>query len=394
MDDDIVIVGVARSAIGEFGGSLREKPPIELGATVIAALLERSAAGENAVDQVVFGNVHQTATHDMYLSRVAALRGGVSPRAGALTVNRLCGSGLEAVLLAADFIRTGEARLAIGGGAETMSLAPYILPARRFGTRPGDVVAADSLIGGLTDPMTGVHMGELGERIATRYGIGREEQDALALTSHRRAAHAIDAGYFDEQIVPVGTGSNRNLSVFVRDERVRPALTASDLAQLKPVFRRDGGTITAANASGINDGAAAVLLAGSQHARNLGLKPLARLVAHARVGLPPEDMGLGPVLATRMVLERAGLRIEDISVIELNEAFASVVGAFLREISPDPARVNPNGGSIALGHPVGATGAVMVVKAVSELQRTGTRYALVTTCIGGGQGIAAIFERC
>lgn len=394
ISDDIVIVDAARTAIGEFGGSLRDKPPTELGAAVVAALLARSGAPADAIDQAVFGNVHQTATCDMYLSRLIALQGGIAPRAGALTVNRLCGSGLEAVLLAAQFIASGEASLAIGGGAETMSLAPYLLPARRFGTRPGDVVAADSLMGGLTDPMTGVHMGELGERIATRFAISREEQDAIALSSHQRAAHAIAAGYFDQQIVPIEIGSKAKPCLFNRDERVRTAATADDFVRLKPAFRRDGGTITAANASGINDGAAAVLLASARRAQALGLPAMARLVAHARVGLAPEDMGLGPVLATRTVLTRAGLHIGDIDVIEFNEAFASIVAAFCREMEPASGRFNANGGAIALGHPVGATGAVMVVKAVHELRRTGGRYALVTTCIGGGQGIAAIFERC
>ncbi|UVA79668.1 acetyl-CoA C-acyltransferase [Pandoraea commovens] len=393
MRTDIVIIDAARTAIGEFGGTLREKPPVDLGSAVVGALLERTGIAGDRVDQVVFGNVHQTAASDMYLARRVALGGGIAPRAGALTVNRLCGSGLEAVLLAAQFIDSGEAETAIGGGAETMSLAPYLLPANRFGSRPGDVVATDSLMGGLTDPMTGAHMGELGERIAASYDIDRAQQDAIALASHQRAAHAIEAGYFDAQIVPIDVGSSRKPATFTRDERVRPAPSGDDFAQLKPVFRRDGGTITAANASGINDGASAVLVTTLQNAKLRRLRPLARLVAHARVGVLPAQMGIGPVVATREVLKRADLSIRHMGVIELNEAFASVVGAFLKEMSLDAERVNPNGGAIALGHPVGATGAVMVTKAVHELQRSGARYALVTTCIGGGQGIAAIFER-
>ncbi|ODP35370.1 acetyl-CoA C-acyltransferase [Pandoraea sp. ISTKB] len=393
MQHDIVIIDAVRTAIGEFGGTLREKTPAHLGSVVVQALLDRTGTAGDAIDQVVFGNVHQTSASDMYLARRAAIGGGVAPRAGALTVNRLCGSGLEAVLLAAQFIDSGEAETAIGGGAETMSLAPYLLPANRFGTRPGDVIATDTLMGGLTDPMTGVHMGELGERIATRFDIDRAQQDAIALSSHQRAAHAIDAGYFDAQIVPVDVGSARKPATFTRDERVRATPDAADFAQSQPVFRRENGTITAANASGINDAASAVLMTTARNAQARRLRPMARLIAHARVGVLPEEMGIGPVVATREVLKRADLHIRHMGVIELNEAFASVVGAFLKEMALDASRVNPNGGAIALGHPVGATGAIMVTKAVYELQRTGARYALVTTCIGGGQGIAAIFER-
>ncbi|AJC15548.1 acetyl-CoA C-acyltransferase [Pandoraea sputorum] len=393
MNTDIVIVDAVRTAIGEFGGALREHPPADLGSAVVRALLARTGVSGDTIDQVIFGNVHQTSAGDMYLARRVALGGGVAPRAGALTVNRLCGSGLESVLLAAQFIDSGEAETAIGGGAETMSLAPYMLPAHRFGSRPGDVVAVDTLMGGLTDPMIGVHMGELGERVAASRDIGRAEQDAIALASHQRAAHAIEAGYFDAQVVPLDIGTARKPATFSRDERVRATPCADDFVHLKPVFRRDGGTITAANASGISDGACAVLLTSTRNAQTRRLRPLARLVAHARVGVPPEEMGFGPVVATREVLKRADLHIGQIGVIEVNEAFASVVGAFLKELSLDASRVNPNGGAIALGHPVGATGAILVTKAAYELQRTGARYALVTTCIGGGQGMAVILER-
>ncbi|AKM30671.1 acetyl-CoA acetyltransferase [Pandoraea faecigallinarum] len=393
MHTDVVIVDAVRTAIGEFGGTLREKPPAYLGSTVVQALLDRTGVTGDGVQQIVFGNVHQASASDMYLARCVAIGGGIAPQAAALTVNRLCGSGLEAVLLAAQFVDAGEAETAIGGGAETMSLAPYLLPANRFGSRPGDLVATDMLMGGLTDPMTGVHMGELGEGIATSFDIGRDEQDTIALASHRRAAHAIASGYFDAQIVPVEVGTARKPSTFTRDERVRACPSADDFARLKPVFRRENGTITAANASGINDGACAVLITTLRNAQIRRMRPLARLVAHARVGVLPAEMGIGPVVATREVLKRADLRCGDIDVIEVNEAFASVVGAFLKSMGLDASRVNPNGGAIALGHPVGATGAIMVTKAVHELQRTGARYALVTTCIGGGQGIAAIFER-
>ncbi|WP_353191549.1 acetyl-CoA C-acyltransferase [Pandoraea pnomenusa] len=393
MSNDVVIVGAVRTPIGEFGGSLRKMAPAGLGAAVIRALLTRTGVSGEDIGQAVFGNVLQTTPRDMYLGRLAALSGGVAPHAGALTVNRLGGSGLEAVLLAAHYVASGEAEIAVGGGAETMSLAPQLLPISPPGTPPGEAVVADTLLRGFTDPMTGVRIGELGERIAARFKISRQRQDAIALSSHRRAAHAAAAGYFDTQIVPVDTGASDKAVTFTRDERVRAAVTPGYFAKFKPIFRQDGGTITAANASGFNDGAAAVLMTTARHARFHELRPMARLIAHARVGVMPEDMGIAPVIATREVLRRAELRIHRMDVIELNEVFASDVGAFLREMAIDDTRVNPNGGAIALGHPVGATGAIMVTKAVHELQRTGARYALVTTCVGGGQGIAAIFER-
>jgi acetyl-CoA C-acetyltransferase len=392
MQRDVVVVSGVRTAIGDFGGSLKDFSPTDLGARVVREVLSRAKVSGDEVGHVVFGNVVHTEPKDMYLARVAALNGGVAQHTPALTVNRLCGSGLQAIVSAAQSVLLGDADIAIGGGAENMSRAPYVMPAARFGQRMGDARLVDMMLGALNDPFQGIHMGVTAENVAQKYGITREAQDALALESHRRAAHAIANGYFKEQILPVTLSSKKGDVVFEQDEHVRVNPSAEDFAKLKPVFAKENGSVTAGNASGINDAAAAVLMERSV-AEQRGVKPLARLVAYAHAGVDPAYMGIGPVPATRKVLERAGLTVADLDVIEANEAFAAQACAVSKELGLDPAKVNPNGSGISLGHPIGATGALITVKALYELQRIGGRYALVTMCIGGGQGIAAIIER-
>jgi acetyl-CoA C-acetyltransferase len=393
MQREVVVVSGVRTAIGDFGGSLKNFSPTDLGARVVREALSRAHVAGDEVGHVVFGNVVHTEPRDMYLARVAALDGGVSQHAPALTVNRLCGSGLQAIVSAAQSILLGDADVAIGGGAENMSRAAYIMPAARFGQRMGDTRIVDMMVGALNDPFDKIHMGVTAENVAQKFGITREMQDALALESHRRAAKATEAGYFKEQILPITLASKKGDTVFDRDEHARMNASAEDFAKLKPVFAKENGTVTAGNASGINDAAAAVVLMERGVAEKRGAKPLARLVAYAHAGVDPKIMGIGPVPATQKVLERAGLSVNDLDVIEANEAFAAQACAVSRELKLDPAKVNPNGSGISLGHPIGATGALITVKALYELQRIGGRYALVTMCIGGGQGIAAIFER-
>ncbi|NYZ17330.1 acetyl-CoA C-acyltransferase family protein [Azospirillum sp. RWY-5-1] len=392
MSRDIVIVGTARTAIGTFGGALKDVPLTSLATTAVKAALERSGAPADAVGHVVMGNVIPTETNDAYLSRVAAIDAGIPKEVPAMNVNRLCGSGLQAIVSAAQSILLGDADVAIGGGAEAMSRGPFIAPAMRWGARMGDGALVDYMVGILHDPWHKVHMGITAENVAARYGIDREAQDALALESQRRAARAIAGGRFKDQIVPLVIPSRKGPVTFDTDEHVRADVTPEGLAKMKPVFKKDG-TVTAGNASGINDGAAAVVLADAARADALGLKPLARLVGYAHAGVEPEVMGIGPIPASRKVLERTGLSVADLDVIESNEAFAAQACAVTRELGLDPAKVNPNGSGISLGHPVGATGAIITIKAIHELHRTGGRYALVTMCIGGGQGIAAVFER-
>lgn len=392
MNREVVIVSGVRTAIGDFGGGLKVFSPTELGARVVAEALRRAGVPGDEVGHVVFGNVIHTEPKDMYLSRVAAIGGGVAESVPALTLNRLCGSGLQAVISAAQSIMLGDADIAIGGGAESMSRAPHMAQGMRWGTRMGDSALTDTLLGSLTDPFNAVHMGTTAENVAERYAVTREQQDALALESHKRAAHAIANGYFKEQILPMTTESRKGPVVFDTDEHVRTDITAESLAALRTAFSKTG-TVTAANASGINDGAAALVLMEKGIAEQRGLKPMARLVSYAHAGVDPLYMGIGPVPATRLALEKAGLTIDDIDVIEANEAFAAQACAVAKELGFDPAKVNPNGSGISLGHPIGATGAIICVKALYELQRTGARYALVTMCIGGGQGIAAVFER-
>ena len=390
---EIMIVGAVRTPIGSFGGALKNVDLISLTTAVCRGVLERSSTPPDAVGHVVIGNVIPTEPRDGYLARVAAVDAGIPLETPAYNVNRLCGSGLQAVISAAQSILLGDTDLAIGGGAESMSRGPFILPNLRWGARLGDSQAVDYMNTLLHDPWGKFHMGVTAENVAERYGISREQQDALALESQRRAARAVENGYFRDQIVPVQVAAHKGPTLFETDEHLRPDLTIERLAALKPAFRTDNGTVTAGNASGLNDGAAALVLAEAGRARALGLTPMARLVSYAHAGVDPAYMGIGPVPAVRKVLERAGLSLDDMDVIEANEAFAAQACAVMQELGMDPARVNPNGSGIALGHPVGATGAIITVKAVHELQRTGGRYALVTMCIGGGQGIAAIFER-
>jgi acetyl-CoA C-acetyltransferase len=355
-------------------------------------VLERAHLPGEDVGHVVFGNVIHTEPRDMYLARVAAMEGGVSADAPALTLNRLCGSGLQAIISAAQAIKLGDTEIAIGAGAESMSRAAYLATGARWGSRMGDIRLIDMMVGALTDPFSACHMGVTAEKVAQKYGISRTDQDELAVQSHQRAVRALQDGRFRDQIVPVALHTKKGETVFDTDEHVRPGTTVADLAKLRPAFQKDG-TVTAGNASGLNDGAAALLLMGHRAAEQRGLRPLARLVSWAHAGVDPQYMGIGPVPATRKALQRAGLTVADLDVIEANEAFAAQACAVAKELEFDGAKVNPNGSGISLGHPIGATGAVIAVKAIHELHRCGGRYALVTMCIGGGQGIAAIFER-
>lgn len=391
--NDVVVVGACRTAIGGFGKGLKDVAPCDLGSIVLEAVLQRAGVQADAVGHVVFGHVINTEPRDMYISRVATLNAGIPDKVPAFNVNRLCGSGLQAIISAAQAIKLGDTTVAIGAGAENMSRAPYLAVGQRWGSRMGDSKLLDMMVGALSDPFDKVHMGITAENVAERYGITREQQDALALSSHNRAQHAVQEGRFKEQIVPVTIKSRRGDTVFDTDEHIRLDATAQDFSVLRPVFKKENGTVTAGNASGINDGAGAVLLMDAKTAQQQGLTPMARLVAYGHAGVEPLYMGIGPVPATQIALKRAGLTIDQIDVIEANEAFAAQACAVSKELGMDDARVNPNGSGISLGHPIGATGAIITVKALYELQRVQGRYALVTMCIGGGQGIAAIFER-
>ncbi|MEJ7931850.1 acetyl-CoA C-acyltransferase family protein [Ramlibacter sp. AN1015] len=390
---EVFVVSAARTAIGTFGGSLKDVSLCDLATTAVRAALERSGAPADAFGHLVMGNVIPTEPRDAYLSRVAAMQAGLPQEVAAMNVNRLCGSGLQAIVSAAQSLMLGDAQLAIGAGAESMSRGPYFATAARWGARMGDMQLLDYMLNILHDPFHRIHMGVTAENVADQFGITREQMDALAAESHRRAAAAITEGRFKEQIVPVRIASRKGEVVFDTDEHVKPATTVELLAGMKPAFRKEGGTVTAGNASGINDGAAAVVLATGEAVRAHKLRPLARLVGYAHAGVDPKVMGIGPVPATRRVLEKTGLSVDRLDVIESNEAFAAQACAVARELGFDPARVNPNGSGISLGHPVGATGAIITTKALYELQRVQGRYALVTMCIGGGQGIAAVFER-
>ncbi|MFT3721451.1 beta-ketothiolase BktB [Pseudorhodoferax sp.] len=393
MGREVVVVSGVRTAIGTFGGSLKDVPPTQLGALVVRESLARAKVEGQDVGHVVFGHVVNTEPRDMYLSRVAALDGGCAEQTPAFNVNRLCGSGLQAIVSAAQSIALGDCDIAIGGGAESMSRAPYASLNARWGARMGDTKLVDMMVGALHDPFHTIHMGVTAENIAAKWGITRADQDALAVESHRRAAKAVAAGYFKDQIVPVVSKGRKGDVVFDTDEHFRNDVTLEDMAKLKPVFTKENGTVTAGNASGLNDAAAAVVLMEASAAKARGLAPLARLVGYAHAGVEPKYMGIGPVPASRKLLEKLGLKVSDLDVIEANEAFAAQACAVTRDLELDPAKVNPNGSGISLGHPIGATGAVITVKALHELQRIGGRYALVTMCIGGGQGIAAVFER-
>ena len=392
LQPDIYVVGAVRTAIGAFGGALKDISLADLATTAVRAVLERSKLPPEEIGHVVMGNVIPTEPRDAYLGRVAAMNAGIPKETPSFNVNRLCGSGLQAIVSAAQTILLGDADLSIGAGAESMSRGPYLALSQRWGARLGNAELLDYTIGILSDPFEKIHMGITAENVAVRYGITREMQDDLALESQQRAAHAIAKGRFETQIVPVELASRKGVTLFDTDEHVRGDTTREGLAKLKPAFKKDG-VVTAGNASGINDGAAAVALASAEAVRRLDLKPLARLVAYGHAGVEPAYMGMGPVPATRLALERADLGVDSLDVIESNEAFAAQACAVSKELQFDPAKVNPNGSGISLGHPVGATGAIISVKAIHELHRIGGRYALVTMCIGGGQGIAAIFER-
>ena len=389
---DVVVLSATRTAIGRYGGGLAGVPPCDLAATVVKEAVHRSGIDPGEFGHAVLGNVIHTEPRDMYLSRVAAVNGGLPVTMPAFTVNRLCGSGLQAIVSASQIIVLGDAQAAVAGGAESMSRGPYWLPGMRWGQRMGDGQAIDPVVGALNDPFQSCHMGVTAENVAEDYGVSREDQDALAVESHRRAAAATEAGYFTEQITPVQVPAKKGTVEVVADEHIRPDASMEAMARLRPAFSKDG-TVTAGNASGMNDAAAAVVLASADYASRHGLEPLGRLVAYSHAGVEPRIMGIGPVPATRKVLDKTGLKVDEIDVFEVNEAFAAQALAVLRELGLPPERTNPNGSGISLGHPVGATGAILVVKALYELRRIGGRYALVTMCIGGGQGIAAVFER-
>jgi acetyl-CoA C-acetyltransferase len=392
MAREVVMLAGVRTAIGDYGGALKDVAPTALGAAAIKEAVSRAKVDPGEVGHVVVGSVIHGEARDMYVSRVAAIEAGLPVGTPCLTVNRLCGSGLQAIVSAAQHILLGDTDCVVGAGAESMSRAAYFLPTGRWGQRMGDAKAIDAMTGALHDPFGHGHMGITAENIAAKYGITREEQDAFALESHRRAANALDKGYFTDQIVPIEVKTRKGTVSFTLDEHVRKDAKIEDMQKLKPAFKKDG-SVTAGNASGINDAAAAIVMMEAGAAQKRGLKPLARLVAYAHAGVDPQVMGLGPIPAGKRVFEKTGLKPSDMDVVESNEAFAVQAMAVTRDLGLDPVKVNPNGGAVALGHPIGATGCILTVKAISELHRTQKRYAFVTMCIGGGQGIAAIFER-
>ena len=390
-DNDIVILSGARTAIGGFGGSLSSVTPIQLATTVTKAAIERAGVSADKIGTVVFGHVINTEPRDQYLSRVAMLDAGVPDTTPAMNVNRLCGSGAQAIVSAAQSLMLGDADFAVAGGAESMSRGGYVIPALRSGAKMGDTQVLDMMTGALTCPMGTGHMGVTAENVADEHGVTREQMDEFALESQKRAANAIEQGYFKEQIVPVEVKGRKGVEIFDTDEHPK-STSMEKLGGLKAVFKKDG-SVTAGNASGINDGAAALVLAREGAARAAGLTPKFRILGYSHAGVPARVMGIGPVPAVRKLLEKTGLKIEDFDVIESNEAFAAQALAVNKELGLDTAKVNPNGGAIALGHPVGATGAIITVKAMYELERTGGKKALITMCIGGGQGIALAIER-
>jgi acetyl-CoA C-acetyltransferase len=389
---DVVVLSGVRTAVGKYGGSLKDLPPADLGAAVVREAVSRSGVDPTEVGHTVFGNVIHTETRDMYLSRVASVNGGLPVETPAFTLNRLCGSGLQAIVSAAQLVMLGDTEVALAGGAENMSRGLYGVPAMRWGARMGPTEAQDMMVGALTDPFDDCHMGVTAENVAGKWGISREDQDALAVQSHQRAAKATAEGRFKEQILPIELKSRKGTTVFDTDEHIRADASMEGMAKLRPVFDKNG-SVTAGNAAGINDAAAAVVLADSDYAERKGLEPMGRLIAYAHAGVEPRYMGIGPVPAVRLVLEKANLKVDDIDVFEVNEAFAAQALAVVRDLSLPEDRTNPNGSGVSLGHPIGATGCILTVKALYELERTGGRRALVTMCIGGGQGIAAIFER-
>jgi acetyl-CoA C-acetyltransferase len=390
---DVVFVGAARTAIGTFGGALKDFSACDLGAIAVKEAFARAKVDPAQAGQIVIGNVIHTEPRDMYISRVIGINAGMAKESAALTLNRLCGSGLQAIVTAANAIQLGDTDIAVGGGVETMSRAPYMMQTARWGTRMGDAKILDMMLGALQDPFGAGHMGITAENVAEKFGISREEQDAFAVESQKKAVAAIEAGYFKSQIVPVEIKGKKGTVLFDTDEHPKADTSLDSLAKLKPAFKKEGGTVTAGNASGLNDGAAAVVLMEAGAASRAGLQPLARLVSYAVAGVDPSIMGTGPIPAVQLALKRAGLSLDDMAVIESNEAFAAQSLGVCRGLDLDPARTNPNGGAIALGHPLGASGAIITIKCLYELIRTGKRYGLITMCIGGGQGIAAVIER-
>lgn len=390
---EVVIVGAARTAIGAYGGALKDLAPGELGAVAVKEAFARAGVDPLQAGQIVFGNVIHTEARDMYVSRVVGLNAGMGKESTALTLNRLCGSGLQAIITAANAIQLDETDVAVGGGVESMSRSLHATQAARWGARMGDVKMIDMMIGALSDPFGGGHMGITAENVAEKYGITREEQDAFALESQKRATAAIAAGYFKSQIVPVEIKTRKGVTLFDTDEYPKADATMESLAKLKPAFKKEGGTVTAGNASGINDGAAACVLMEAGAAVRAGLKPLARLVSYGVAGVDPSIMGTGPIPAVQLALKRAGLGLQDMAVIESNEAFAAQSLGVCKGLGLDPKLTNVNGGAIALGHPLGASGTIIAVKCLYELIRTEKRYGLITMCIGGGQGIALVIER-
>jgi acetyl-CoA C-acetyltransferase len=390
---EVVILSGVRTAIGDYGGSLKDIPPTELAARVVREAVSRAKVDPKDIGQCVFGNVIHTEPKDMYLSRVACVNGGLPVETGALTLNRLCGSGMQAIVSASQYILLGDIDAAVAGGAESMSRAAYANLTQRWGTRMGDSKEMDMMVGALTDPFDTIHMGVTAENVANKCGITRDQQDAFAVQSHKRAAAAIAAGHFKSQILPIELKSKKGPIQFDTDEHVRGDASIEGMGKLKTAFAKENGSVTAGNASGLNDAAAAVVLMEKSVAAKKGLKPMARLVSYGHAGVDPKIMGLGPVSAVKSALAKAGLKLEQMDVIESNEAFAAQALGVNKELGMNPAKVNPNGGAIALGHPIGATGCLLTIKAMYELHRTGGRYGLVTMCIGGGQGIAAIIER-
>jgi acetyl-CoA C-acetyltransferase len=389
---EVVILSGVRTAIGGFGGSLADKPPCDLAATVVKETVSRAGVEPADIGHCVFGNVIHTETRDMYLGRVAAVNGGLLKNTPSLTLNRLCGSGMQAIVSASQMILLGDCDAAVAGGAEVMSRGQYWLPTTRFGQRMGNGEIVDAMVGALTDPFFGYHMGVTAENVAEKWGVSREDQDALAVESHSRAERATDNGYFKSQILPIEKKTRKGVEMFEIDEHIRRGVTLEQMQKLRPVFKKDG-TVTAGNASGINDAAAALVLMDRATATQKGLQPLARLVGYSFAALEPEYMGVGPVPAVRKLLEKTGVSVSDIDVFEVNEAFAAQALAVARDLDLPSDKLNPNGSGISLGHPIGATGAIITIKAIYELHRVGGRYGLVTMCIGGGQGIAALFER-
>ncbi|MCW2966641.1 MAG: acetyl-CoA acetyltransferase [Solirubrobacteraceae bacterium] len=390
---NVIISSAARTAIGSYGKSLKDVAPTDLGATAAIAALERAQIEPGQVDHVVFGNVIHTAPEDMYMARVVGIKAGVPKETAAFTVNRLCGTGVQAIVSATQAIQSGDVGVALAGGAESMSRGPYWMPNARWGARMGETKLVDPVMGGLTDPFHDILMGVTAENLAERMGISREDQDAFAVESHRRAAEAREAGRFDDEVVAVPIRVKRETVDFTRDEHIRPDASAEAMAKLPTIFKKDGGSVTAGNASGMNDAGAAVVLMSDERASELGAPVRARILSYASCGVDPEVMGIGPVPAVRKVLERAGRSLDEVGVIELNEAFAAQALAVIRELEMDEAKVNPNGGAIALGHPIGATGAAITAKCLSEMERGDHELGLVTLCIGGGQGIAMLLGR-